>query len=220
MAVFAFKAHDKRTNKEISDQVEAGTEVEAIATIKRRGFLPIEVKELRAKSGKTAASGDKRSVGGFALFGGVKPKQVTLFTRQLSTLQDAGLPIVQSMQILTDMQRPGAFKSALTSVTEDVANGTQLSEAMSRFPRIWDRLYTNLCKAGETAGALDTVLRRLADFREKSQRLPSRLAKSISAWVSHGSLIPRSMKIASNFGTMKIMMKVRMPQAMVSTAAG
>ena len=63
MAVFAFKAHDKRTNKEISDSVEAGSEVEAIATIKRRGFLPIEVKEVRAKSGKTAASGDKKGGG-------------------------------------------------------------------------------------------------------------------------------------------------------------
>src|SRR3954465_6938024 len=165
MAVFAFKAHDKRTNKEISDSLEAGSEVEAIATIKRRGFLPIEVKEVRAKSGKSGAAGDKKSGGGFPLFGGVKAKQVTLFTRQLSTLQDAGLPIVQSMQILTDMQRPGAFKSALTSVTEDVANGTQLSEAMSRYPKIWDRLYTNLCKAGETAGALDTVLRPPAGVR-------------------------------------------------------
>jgi len=176
MAVFAFKAHDKRTNKEISDSIEAGSEVEAIATIKKRGFLPIEVREVRAKSGKAAAAGAKSGGKGFALFGGgVKIKQVTLFTRQLSTLQDAGLPIVQSMQILTDMQRPGVFKNALGKVTEEVQSGTMLSDAMSRYPRIWDRLYTNLVKAGEAAGALDVILRRLAEFMEKAQTLKKKV---------------------------------------------
>jgi type IV pilus assembly protein PilC len=107
--------------------------------------------------------------------GGVKPAAVTLFTRQLSTLQDAGLPVVQSLQILTDMQRPGKFKNALSQVTEDVQGGTMLSEAMARHGKIWDRLYTNLVKAGETAGALDVILRRLAEFREKSQRLKKKV---------------------------------------------
>jgi type IV pilus assembly protein PilC len=178
MAVFAFKAHDKRTNKEISDSIEAGTEVEAIATIKKKGLLPIEVREVRAKSGKSAAAGAataKQSFGANLLGGGVKLKQVTQFTRQLSTLQDAGLPIVQAMQILTDMQRPGVFRSTLGKVTEEVQSGTMLSEAMSRYPRIWDRLYTNLVKAGEAAGALDVILRRLAEFMEKAQTLKKKV---------------------------------------------
>jgi len=175
MAVFAFKAHDKRTNKEISDSIEASSEVEAIATIKKKGFLPIEVKEVRAKSGKTATAGGKAKSGGGMFAAGVKVKQITLFTRQLSTLQDAGLPIVQSMQILTDMQRPGVFRNALTKVTEEVQSGTMLSDAMSRYPRIWDRLYTNLVKAGEAAGALDVILRRLAEFMEKAQRLKKKV---------------------------------------------
>ena len=109
------------------------------------------------------------------MFGKVKPKVVTLFSRQLSTLQDAGLPIVQSLQILTDMQRPGIFKSTLSTVTEDVQSGTMLSEAMSRHPKIWDKLYTNLVRAGETAGALDVILRRLAEFREKAERLKKKV---------------------------------------------
>lgn len=173
MSVYAFKAHDKRTNKEVQDSIEATSEVEAIAAIKKRGFLPIEVREVRAKSNKTAAAGAKKG-GGFS-FGGIKPKVVTLFTRQLSTLQDAGLPIVQSMQILHDMQRPGTFKTALSKVTEEVQSGTMLSEAMSRYPKIWDRLYTNLVKAGEASGALDVILRRLAEFREKSQSLKKKV---------------------------------------------
>mgnify|MGYP000726775238 FL=1 len=175
MAVFAFKAHDKRTNKEISDSIEASSEMEAIATIKKKGFLPIEVREVRAKSGKAAAAGSKSPGIGGGLFGGVKIKQITVFTRQLSTLQDAGLPIVQSMQILTDMQRPGTFRNALGKVTEEIQSGTMLSDAMSRYPRIWDRLYTNLVKAGEAAGALDVILRRLAEFMEKAQTLKKKV---------------------------------------------
>lgn len=175
MPVFQFKAHDKRSNKEISDSIEASSQMEAIAAIKRQGLLPIEVKEAKAKTGKSQGGAATAKAGGGFSFGRVKPKVVTLFTRQLSTLQDAGLPIVQSLQILTDMQRPGKFKASLGAVTEDVQSGTMLSEAMSRHPKIWDKLYTNLVKAGETAGALDVILRRLAEFREKAERLKKKV---------------------------------------------
>ncbi len=177
MPTFAFKAHDKRANKDVADSIEATNQMEAIAAIKRLGYLPIEVKESRskvAKSGGPAQAGSAKK--GNAIFGsGVKPQQVTLFTRQLSTLQDAGLPIVQSLQILTNMQRPGGFKNALGRVTEDVQSGNMLSESLALYPRIWDPLYTNLVKAGETAGALETILRRLAEFREKAQRLKKKV---------------------------------------------
>ena len=177
MPTFAFKAHDKRANKEVSDSVDAPNQMEAIAAIKRLGYLPIEVKESKGKVAKAGGAGGATSGkggGGFG-FGGVKPAVVTLFTRQLSTLQDAGLPIVQSLQILTNMQRPGHFKGALARVTDDVQSGNMLSESMTRFPKIWDSLYTNLVKAGETAGALDVILRRLAEFREKAQRLKKKV---------------------------------------------
>jgi type IV pilus assembly protein PilC len=173
MPLFQYKAHDRKSGKEVSDSIEAANQMEAIAAIKKLGLLPIEVRETKSKSGKASAKAGAKGGGLFG--GGVKPVQVTLFTRQLSTLQDAGLPIVQSLQILTDMQRPGAFKSTLAQVGEDVQGGTMLSEAMSRHPKIWDRLYTNLVKAGETAGALETILRRLAEFREKSQRLKKKI---------------------------------------------
>lgn len=179
MPLFSYKAFDKRSNKEVSDSVEAGNQMEAIAAIKKLGLLPIEVKEAKSKTAKAAANfksgaGSKQiNIPGFGT--GVKPAQITLFTRQLSTLQDAGLPIVQSLQILTDMQRPGTFKKTLGIVTEEVQSGTMLSEAMSRHPKIWDKLYTNLVKAGETAGALDVILRRLSEFREKAQKLKKKV---------------------------------------------
>ena len=172
MPTFQFKAHDRSSNREVRDVVEARNQAEAITKIKTRGMLPIEVRE--AKAGKVREQGNKPAKAGF--FGGrVKSVQVTEFTRQLSTLQDAGLPIVQSLQILQDMQRPGAFKIALGKVVDDVQGGTQLSEALARFPRIWDRLYTNLVAAGEAAGALEVILRRLAEFREKALRLKKKV---------------------------------------------
>ena len=171
MASYQYKAHDRKSGKEVKDVIEAGSQAEAIAALKKRGLLPIEVKEAKKSTKGAAVGGAKAGGGGMTLFGGVKAAQVTDFTRQLSTLVDAGLPLVQSLQILADMQRPGKFKMAVEQITEDVQSGTMMSEAMGRFPRIFDRLYTNLVKAGETAGALEAILRRLAEFREKAQRL-------------------------------------------------
>jgi len=177
MPSFTYKAHDRRSGKEVSGSVDASNQMEAIANLKKQGLLPIEVKESRSKSVKTPAGGNAAGGGALAnlMGGGVKPVQVTLFTRQLSTLQDAGLPIVQSLQILTDMQRPGAFRGILGQVTEDVQGGTMLSDAMARHPKVWDKLYTNLVKAGEAAGALDVILRRLSEFREKAQKLKKKI---------------------------------------------
>jgi len=178
MPSFSYKAHDRRSGKEVSGSLEAGNQMDAIANLKKQGLLPIEVKEARAKSVKAPAGAGGGGGGGALsnlLGGGVKPAQVTLFTRQLSTLQDAGLPIVQSLQILTDMQRPGSFRSILGQVTEDVQGGTMLSDAMARHPKVWDKLYTNLVKAGEAAGALDVILRRLSEFREKAQKLKKKI---------------------------------------------
>ncbi len=177
MPTFQFKAHDRSSNKEVSDQVEAANQADAINRIKAKGLLPIEVRESKGRMSKAKQpAGDKARKKGPSLFGGrVKSAQVTEFTRQLSTLQDAGLPIVQSLQILTDMQRPGTLKNALRQVTEEVQGGTQLSEALAHHPKIWDKLYTNLVSAGEAAGALEVILRRLADFREKALRLKKKV---------------------------------------------
>ncbi|MCK6489180.1 MAG: type II secretion system F family protein [Planctomycetes bacterium] len=181
MPLFTYKAFDRKANKEVSDSVEASSQVEAIAAIKKQGLLPIEVKEAKSKAAKMVAQGKSKggSINIPGMGSGVKPAQVTLFTRQLSTLQDAGLPIVQSLQILTDMQRPGKFKDTISQVTEEVQGGSMLSEAMARHPKIWDRLYTNLVKAGETAGALDAILRRLAEFREKAQKLKKKVVGAL-----------------------------------------
>ena len=109
--------------------------------------------------------------GGGITFGRVNSKAITQFTRQLSTLQDAGLPILRSINILADQQKPGLLKSSLIGVGDEVEGGATLSEAMAKHPKAFDRLYVNMIAAGETGGVLDVICQRLAEFMEKSQRL-------------------------------------------------
>jgi type IV pilus assembly protein PilC len=177
MPDFRFKAHDRRARTDITDTISAASLLEAIAAIRKQGLLPIEVKETRPQRARPAVGATLGR--GPRWRSGIKPAAVTLVTRQLSTLQDAGLPLVQSLQIVTDMQRPGRFKGALTAVTGEVQSGIMLSEAMARHPAVWDRLYTNLVLAGETAGALNVILARLAEFREKAERLKRKVVGAL-----------------------------------------
>lgn len=101
----------------------------------------------------------------------MRPKQLTTFTRQLSTLQDAGLPILRSLRILEGQSKPGPLKSSLIGVIEDVESGNTLSEAMAKQPKAFDNLYVNMVKAGEAGGALEIILQRLAEFKERAQSL-------------------------------------------------
>jgi type IV pilus assembly protein PilC len=101
----------------------------------------------------------------------VSSKDIVTFTTQLSTLQDAGLPIVRSLKILEEQQKPGRFKDQLEEVSSEVEQGSTLSEAMAKYPKSFDKLYISMVKAGEAGGVLDVILRRLAGFMEKSQKL-------------------------------------------------
>jgi type IV pilus assembly protein PilC len=160
--------------------IEAASSEEAIQRIKSQGFFPTSVREQKVKSdasgkaGKVAAKKKKGKGGGFAI-GGVSLKRLTLFTRQLSTLQDAGLPLLRSIQILETQQKPGLLKNILSNVTEDVEAGTTLSDALAKHPKAFNRLYCKMVAAGEIGGVLDVILQRLADFMEKGQRLRRRI---------------------------------------------
>ncbi len=105
----------------------------------------------------------------------VSQKALTEFTTQLSTLQDAGLPIVRSLKILEGQMDKGPFKGVLADVTEDVESGSPLSEALAKHPTVFDHLYSNMVKAGEAGGVLDVILNRLAGFMEKAERLKRRI---------------------------------------------
>ena len=126
------------------------------------------------KSSAVATASPAAKTGGFSL-GGVSEKQLTQFTTQLSTLQDAGLPIVSCLKILEGQLAKGYFKNVLIGVTDDVESGASLSEALAKHPRAFDGLYVNMVRAGEAGGVLDVILSRLAAFKEKSEKLRRRV---------------------------------------------
>ncbi|MDP7005926.1 MAG: type II secretion system F family protein [Phycisphaerales bacterium] len=164
-------------------RIEAESSDAAIAAIRQNGYFPTSVREDKLKSADSSKSKKekkgkakkKKSAGITISIGGVKTKILTQFTRQLSTLQDAGLPLLRSLQILEQQQNPGKLKSILLDVVEDVESGTSLSDAMSKHPKAFDRLYSKMVAAGEIGGVLDVILQRLANFMEKAQRLKSRI---------------------------------------------
>ncbi len=166
MPTFMFEAIDAATGKEIRDTVDASNENEAQATIRSMGYM---VTKIKAQKSKESAAG-KKAGRGFS-FGKVKQKELTLFTRQLSILQDAGLPILRSLKVLGEMQKPGKLKNALLDTCDEIEGGSTLSEAMSKSPKAFDRLYCNMIRAGEAGGALEVILRRLSEFMERASSL-------------------------------------------------
>ncbi len=168
MPTFLFEAIDAATGKEIRDTVDASNENEAQATIRSMGYMVTKIKAHKAGASKGLAA--KKAGRTFAL-GKVKQKELTLFTRQLSILQDAGLPILRSLKVLAEMQKPGALKNALLDTCDEIEGGSTLSEAMSKSPKAFDRLYCNMIRAGEAGGALEVILRRLSEFMERASAL-------------------------------------------------
>jgi type IV pilus assembly protein PilC len=213
MPVFQYEAMDS-TGLEVKDTIEAPSEAEAQTMIREKGYYVTKIreKERRKKSQpakKAAAKGKQKAF----TIGGVKPKLLTTFTRQLSTLQDAGLPVLRSLRILEGQNKPGALKNALMDVVEDIESGNTLSEAMAKQPKAFDNLYVNMVKAGEAGGALEVILQRLAEFKEKSQSLKRKIvgamiypAAVITVAVGIVSfimifIIPKFKKIFEDFGT-------------------
>jgi type IV pilus assembly protein PilC len=129
----------------------------------------------------SAASAGQASSGGAKnyFFKPINEADLTRFTVQLSVLQDAGLPIVRCLKILEGQMKPGLFKRTLAAVTEDVEAGAPLSDALAKHPAVFDSLYVNMVKAGEAGGVLDTILLRLAEFKEKSERLRNRVKSAM-----------------------------------------
>lgn len=177
MPVFAYEAMNA-AGKTQKGTIDAATSDDAIRKLREEGLYPTAVREQKGGGGGKAAApvaAKKKKRGGSIAIGGLGLKRITLFTRQLSTLQDAGLPLLRSLQILEQQQRPGRLKNILLDVCEDVESGSSLSDSFAKHPKAFDRLYVKMVKAGEIGGVLDVILQRLADFMEKGQRLRRRI---------------------------------------------
>jgi type IV pilus assembly protein PilC len=175
MPVFQYVALDSQ-GVEVKDEIEALSEKEAISKIRNMGYFPTKVrsKTVARVGGKAAARTQRRRGAGAR----VKSKYICQFARQLSTLQDAGLPILRSLRILQEQQK-GSFKRIIGYVADDIEGGSTLSEAMAKYYRAFDRLFVNMVAAGETGGVLDLILARIADFKEKAIRLKGRVKSAM-----------------------------------------
>lgn len=176
MPTYQFEAMDN-TGMEIKDTIDAPSEADAQTMIRQKGYFVTKITEKgRGKKDKDKKGADKKKAVAQAKkktmsFGRVSAKQLTTFTRQLSTLQDAGLPILRSLRILEGQAKPGPLKNSLMNVIDEVESGSTLSEAMAKQPKCFDNLYVNMVRAGEAGGALEIILQRLAEFKERAQSL-------------------------------------------------
>jgi type IV pilus assembly protein PilC len=192
MPKYDYIALDAR-GKETKGSIEVASQNEAIGRVKEMGLFPtkiIEAEKIQEKSagkkGKPAARAGGKKKGGMDIqikipgFGGrVKPKVLTTFTRQLATLVDAGLPLLRGLRVLEKQERNAALKKILGQLSLAIEGGSTFSEALAQHPKVFNRLFVNMVKAGELGGVLEVVLKRLAEFSEKAQKIKGKVKAAL-----------------------------------------
>lgn len=164
MPIYIWKGINSYGDKR-KGEVEAPDQAAALAHVKRLRIKDPVVKEKPKDLLENISFFQPRVTG----------KDIVIFTRQLSTMIDAGLPLVQSLEILSKQQENATFKKVLTDIRMDVETGTTFADSMRKHPKVFDNLFSNMIEAGETGGILDTILSRLAVFMEKSMELKKKI---------------------------------------------
>lgn len=169
MPKFKYTAIDQ-AGKQSAGKIDATNEEQARVKLQAKGLMISQLNELATKSS---------SKEGFT-FGAVISKEgLCTFTRQLATLLQAGLPLLKAMNLLRTQERNPAFKKVLVEICDQIESGNTLSDAFGQHPKIFDRLYINMIRAGEAAGVLETVLARLATFSEKSIKIQKKVKSAM-----------------------------------------
>ncbi|MBI5140828.1 MAG: type II secretion system F family protein [Nitrospirae bacterium] len=153
-----------------SGEISAASREEATTLLRRQGVIPTELK----------LKDDKPFGGLFAMGGKVKDKDIVVFTRQFATMIDAGLPLVQALEILSKQTESPALAAVIGKVKSDVEAGATYADALKKHPRVFDDLYSNMVAAGEAGGILDTILNRLAGYIEKSMKLKKKVKGALT----------------------------------------
>jgi type IV pilus assembly protein PilC len=186
MPKFNYVAMDS-CGKETKGTLEVGSQNEAIGRLKEMGFFPTKVVEADKSKDKTETKGKPgtkaaKKKGGMdinikipGLSGRVKPKVLTTFTRQLATLVDAGLPLLRGLRVLEKQEKHPTLKQIINELGAGIEGGSTFSEALAQHPKVFNRLYVNMVKAGELGGVLEVVLARLAEFMEKAQKIKGKV---------------------------------------------
>ena len=193
MPKYNYVALDQKGN-ETKGSIEVGSQNEAIGRVKEMGLFPTKITESEkedkgaAKKGKAKVAAKPRAGGKKGmnlqikipgLSGGVKPKVLTTFTRQLATLVDAGLPLLRGLRVLEKQERNATLKGILGQLATSIEGGSTFSEALAQHPKVFNRLFVNMVKAGELGGVLEVVLKRLAEFSEKAQKIKGKVKAAL-----------------------------------------
>jgi type IV pilus assembly protein PilC len=192
MPRYNYVALDARGN-ETKGSIDVASQNEAIGRVKEMGLFPTKITEADrektsdkkggakakaatrpgAKGGKGMSMNINIKIPG--LGGKVKPKVLTTFTRQLATLVDAGLPLLRGLRVLEKQERNGTLKTVVGELSVAIEGGSTFSEALAQHPKIFNRLFINMVKAGELGGVLEVVLKRLSEFSEKAQKIKGKV---------------------------------------------
>ena len=191
MPKYSYVALDARGQESVGT-IEASNTNDAVGQLRQSGYFPTSVHE----EGKEPATAKKKA-GPVAKAGGkapavktaksaknltnkkIKPKILMIFTRQLATLIDAGLPLLRGLQVLEKQERDPVLKSTIAKLNDAVQGGSTFSEGLAQHPKIFNKLYINMVKAGEVGGVLELVLIRLAEFQEKAQKVKNKVVAAM-----------------------------------------
>src|ERR1700743_3249553 len=166
MASYLYVARETSSGREIRSSVEAGTEQAAIAALLNRNLLVVSIQEKVGKKAKTA--GAKRG-----------PPDPSFFPRQLATMIDAGLAMVQSLQALAEQTENKVTRDVIKDITTRVDGGHSFSDALQKHPKVFNRLYFSMVSAGEKGGLLAEILARLATYQENTARLRKKVKSAM-----------------------------------------
>lgn len=190
MPKFSYVAMDSH-GKETKGTLDVGSQNEAITRIKDMGLHPTriveaeKVKDTKAKGGKGEEAAKKKGLNMNinikipGLTDRVKSKVLTTFTRQLATLVDAGLPLLRGLRVLEKQERHPLLKTIIADLAMSIEGGSTFSEALAQHPKVFNRLFVNMVKAGELGGVLEVVLNRLSEFMEKAQKIKGKVISAM-----------------------------------------
>lgn len=188
MPTFNYTAIDAKSGSSSCGTIEGGTSEQVIALLKSRGLAPLSlVNETRfpkpavtGRPGTARSTNQKKGILAYRLGRSATTKELTLFTRQLATLVKAGMPLLRGLEVLARQEKNESFDETIRDLADAVRSGGTLSDGLRRHPKLFDRLYINMVKAGEVGGRLDEVLDRLARFMEKSAKIRARVKSAMT----------------------------------------
>ena len=207
MPTFKYTARDQE-GKSVTGRISAESEPVVIAELRKRSLAILSISEEKESSLKKVSrpgAGKK-----------IKPEDLVIFTRQFATMLDAGIPILQSLEALSEQTVNPTFKMALEGIREDIKVGSSLSSAFAKYPKIFDELYVNMIRVGESGGMLTSILERVAMYLEKSERLRQKVQGAMiypSVVVSMALLITVGLlvKVVPTFAQIYVSLDQKLP---------